>query len=93
MITGKPNPYVVNLIREQQNLKDARMCMVGDRMDTDILLGANAGISSCLVLTGVTTDVAQMERELQENATLRAPTHIMTKFALDEELLPVSARL
>jgi len=34
--------------------------MIGDRPDTDIALGHNAGIASCLVLTGVVTNEEQI---------------------------------
>ncbi|KAL7750504.1 hypothetical protein RI367_004278 [Sorochytrium milnesiophthora] len=33
-----------------------RMCMIGDRLDTDIAFGLGGGIGTLLVLTGVTTE-------------------------------------
>ena len=30
-----------------------QICMVGDRLDTDIMFGKNGGLSTCLVLSGV----------------------------------------
>jgi len=37
------------------------MIMIGDRPDTDILLGNNAGIDTCIVLTGVVRTEIEME--------------------------------
>jgi HAD superfamily hydrolase (TIGR01450 family) len=59
-VTGKPNPFAVDLILRDNgmDMKDeavrSRMIMIGDRLDTDIKFGANAGIDTCLVLTGCT---------------------------------------
>jgi NagD protein len=53
---GKPNPL---MIRSALNTLDAHSetsAMVGDRMDTDVVAGLEAGLESILVLTGVTTD-------------------------------------
>jgi 5'-nucleotidase len=52
---GKPNPL---MIRSALNTLDAHSestVMIGDRMDTDIVAGLEAGLETILVLTGVTT--------------------------------------
>jgi len=36
------------------------MIIVGDRCDTDIKFGSNAGIDSCAVLTGVLSSVEEV---------------------------------
>lgn len=66
-LTGKPNPFVVDLILRHNSLDKSRSIIIGDRLDTDILLGANAGIDSCLVLTGVTSSTEVARDELEEN--------------------------
>ena len=52
---GKPNPL---MMRSAMNALDAHSestAMVGDRMDTDVVAGLEAGLEAILVLTGVTT--------------------------------------
>ena len=52
---GKPNPL---MIRSALNTLDAHSettAMVGDRMDTDIVAGLEAGLETILVLTGIST--------------------------------------
>ncbi|HEX4691623.1 MAG TPA: HAD-IIA family hydrolase [Solirubrobacteraceae bacterium] len=51
---GKPNPL---MIRSALNALDAHSesaVMIGDRMDTDVVAGLEAGLEAVLVLTGVT---------------------------------------
>jgi NagD protein len=58
---GKPNPLMV---REGLNVLGAHSettVMVGDRMDTDIVTGLEAGLETILVLSGV-TGAADVER-------------------------------
>jgi NagD protein len=60
-VIGKPNPM---MFRSAMNTIDAhseRTGMIGDRMDTDIVAGMEAGLTTYLVLTG-STKVADVER-------------------------------
>ncbi len=49
---GKPYPEVVEMIEEVTGIPRAQTCIFGDRLYTDIALGAHNGVTSILVLTG-----------------------------------------
>jgi phosphoglycolate/pyridoxal phosphate phosphatase family enzyme len=51
-IVGKPSPIMVSLIMSLLDLPPDRCIMIGDRLETDIKMGIDAGMATCLVLTG-----------------------------------------
>lgn len=53
-VTGKPEMFYVKKLLELLNVPAHRCLMIGDRLETDILLGINGGMRTALVLTGVT---------------------------------------
>lgn len=52
---GKPNPLMMRTGLKLLGCHSAEAVMVGDRMDTDIVSGMESGMSTVLVLSGVTT--------------------------------------
>jgi HAD superfamily hydrolase (TIGR01450 family) len=54
-IFGKPNPFGIKSILNDTQIPPDQACIFGDRLNTDILAGNRAGITSIAVLTGVTT--------------------------------------
>ncbi|KAL0306031.1 UNVERIFIED_CONTAM: Phosphoglycolate phosphatase 2 [Sesamum radiatum] len=54
IVVGKPSTFLMEFLLKKFNIPTSRMCMVGDRLDTDILFGQNAGCRTLLVLSGVT---------------------------------------
>jgi ribonucleotide monophosphatase NagD (HAD superfamily) len=54
LIVGKPNRLLVEKAAERMGIPVSMMCMIGDRLYTDIALGASAGIPTILVLSGET---------------------------------------
>jgi NagD protein len=53
---GKPNPLMMRSALNAIDAHSERTAMIGDRMDTDIVAGLEAGLETILVLTGVTTE-------------------------------------
>lgn len=51
---GKPNPLMMRSALNQIEAHSESTIMIGDRMDTDILSGLEAGLHTVLVLTGST---------------------------------------
>ncbi len=52
---GKPNPLMMRSALNALDAHSETTAMIGDRMDTDIVSGLEAGLDTILVLTGVTT--------------------------------------
>jgi NagD protein len=52
---GKPNPLMMRSALNAIDAHSETTTMIGDRMDTDIVAGIEAGLETVLVLTGVTT--------------------------------------
>jgi phosphoglycolate phosphatase len=45
---------MIDYLCSKYDLKPDRICMVGDRLDTDVVFGNSNGCKSILVLSGVT---------------------------------------
>src|SRR5256885_1978891 len=52
---GKPNPLMMRSALNAIDAHSETTAMIGDRMDTDVVAGLEAGLEAILVLTGVTT--------------------------------------
>ncbi|MEV0850022.1 HAD-IIA family hydrolase [Streptomyces sp. NPDC049954] len=52
---GKPNPLMMRTGLNAIGAHSESSAMIGDRMDTDVLAGLEAGMETFLVLTGLTT--------------------------------------
>ncbi|KAM3280826.1 hypothetical protein P3S67_027846 [Capsicum chacoense] len=52
---GKPSTFLMDFLLQKYKITTSRMCMVGDRLDTDILFGQNAGCRTLLVFSGQST--------------------------------------
>ena len=53
-IVGKPNPMMFRSAMNQIDAHSETTAMIGDRMDTDIIAGMEAGLHTVLVLSGIT---------------------------------------
>lgn len=55
---GKPNPLMMRAamrVFHDKNIHSNDVAMIGDRMDTDIIIGIESGLDPILVLSGVST--------------------------------------
>lgn len=69
-LVGKPAPLMIDYIAEKYNVTDrSRICMVGDRLDTDISFGLNNGLQTCLTLSGVTSEAELLDRVPRKRGT------------------------
>eukprot|EP00026_Physarum_polycephalum_P013585 Phypoly_transcript_14002.p1 GENE.Phypoly_transcript_14002~~Phypoly_transcript_14002.p1 ORF type:complete len:300 (+),score=40.08 Phypoly_transcript_14002:101-1000(+) len=61
-IIGKPCATMMDIIKKECHIDLKRTCMVGDRIETDIMFGKDGGTSTLFVLTGAGT-LEQMKEQ------------------------------
>lgn len=52
IVTGKPSKFMIALILNELWVKPKEILVVGDKLETDILMGIEGGMRTALVLTG-----------------------------------------
>jgi len=83
---GKPNPLMIRSALRQIGAHSESTVMIGDRMDTDIVAGIEAGLETILVLTGIT------ETEDQAHRFSYLPSRIVASVAdLIDEIQPFAS--
>ncbi len=70
VVIGKPSPIIVEIALEAVGLSADQCIAIGDRLETDILMGRNAGMGTALVLTGIT-------RPEELTASAIQPDHVL----------------
>lgn len=83
VIVGKPSPIMVQTVLDVIGLKPDDCILIGDRLETDIKMGKDAGIATGIVLTGVTDEKTLM----QYKHTPNQPDFVFESIADVENLL------
>jgi phosphoglycolate/pyridoxal phosphate phosphatase family enzyme len=70
-VVGKPSPWMAEAILGRLGIAAERCLMIGDRLETDVRLGLDAGMGAALVLTGATTEAMVAASEIRPDLVLR----------------------
>ena len=70
VVLGKPSDPAIRMVRERLPYPPEDCLVVGDRLDTDIELGARAGMTTALVLSGVTDEATLADGDVDPDYVL-----------------------
>jgi NagD protein len=71
VVVGKPSPITVRAILDRLALPASNCIIVGDRLETDMRMGLEAGMATAVVLTGVTTSELLAVSDVQPDYVLQ----------------------
>jgi len=79
-VAGKPSVHMARAVMDLLQLPAQECLMIGDRLETDVKMGLDAGMAAALVLTGATDEAMLADASIQ-------PTYLLHSL---NELLPLS---
>ncbi|KAL9351937.1 hypothetical protein Peur_054617 [Populus x canadensis] len=62
LVVGKPSTFMMDYLANKFGILKSQICMVGDRLDTDILFGQNGGCKTLLVLSDFSSSLLHIRR-------------------------------
>lgn len=71
-ILGKPSVTAAEAALDTLEAEPERTLVVGDRLDTDVVLGRRAGLSTAVVLTGITDESTLAASTVEPDAVLES---------------------
>lgn len=82
-VLGKPSSVAVSTATDALGVAPERCLMVGDRLETDVLMGERAGMRTALVLSGVTDaeDVRENSTAADRTDETPSPDHVLDSLA------------
>ena len=72
LVVGKPSPIIVEMALERLGRSAHECIIVGDNLESDIVMGHRAGMTTVLVLTGVTRREALAQAVVQPDYVLES---------------------
>ena len=72
VVLGKPEPYMLELISSEHGVRKENTLMVGDKLETDILMAKKEGMRSALVLTGISSRIEAMRGRIKPDAIVES---------------------
>ncbi|KQO61427.1 HAD-IIA family hydrolase [Curtobacterium sp. Leaf261] len=85
-VVGKPNPMMFRSAMNRIGAHSENTGMIGDRMDTDIQAGIEAGLHTVLVMTGI-SDMAEVEKyPFRPNEILAGVHELVTTTPFEVEM-------
>ena len=78
VVVGKPSPIILDVALGRLGVSAADCVIVGDRIETDIVMGKDHGLATALVLTGITRAGDPRIAEIGPDAVLPSIRELIT---------------
>ncbi|HXG04919.1 MAG TPA: HAD-IIA family hydrolase [Candidatus Binatia bacterium] len=78
VVVGKPSPIILEVALERLGVPAAEAAIIGDRLETDIVMGKRGGLGTVLVLSGVTRADDPRIAELAPDLVIRSIAELIT---------------
>jgi len=85
-IVGKPNPMMFRSALNRIGAHSESTGMIGDRMDTDIVAGIEAGLYTVLVMTGISDEAELLRYPFRPDEVLGGVDELIERDPVESEL-------